>query len=366
MSAKERVLVTGANGFIASHIVNDLLKEGKVLVRGTVRNPKNPKKTKFLKELKGAEERLELVALDLLKSSPEEFKAVVEGCDYVLHTASPFPMNSPKDENELIKPAVEGTLGVLKACEGVKSVKRVVVTSSCVAIAYGHLGEIKEKYNEDTWTEVKNLRPDEAYTKSKTLAERAAWDFMKEKKRHFTLTTVNPSLVIGPSVSPNPGTSLDIIKMIMTKGFPMLPNMSIGLVDVRDVSLSHILAMRSAEAAGKRIVNSAEELSFADMAETLQKEFTPMGYTPTSSKMPYALVWVGAIFSGQMRSMKLSWGKPFNVDGSNVTKILGVKYRDARQAVIEAGHTLVDHSVVEKKKGYVPLSGKKTEAKTEN
>eukprot|EP00469_Lotharella_globosa_P003609 CAMPEP_0167791286 /NCGR_PEP_ID=MMETSP0111_2-20121227/11844_1 /TAXON_ID=91324 /ORGANISM="Lotharella globosa, Strain CCCM811" /LENGTH=376 /DNA_ID=CAMNT_0007683923 /DNA_START=87 /DNA_END=1217 /DNA_ORIENTATION=+ len=356
----EKVLVTGANGFIASHIVKDLLaSEKKYAVRGTVRDPTNARKTAFLKALPGAAERLELVALDLLKSGPEGFEAAVAGCTYVLHTASPYPLSSPKTEDELVRPAVEGTLSVLRACAATPSVKRVVVTSSCAAIAYGHRGPIgAEKYNEDTWSEDANMGLDEAYMKSKTMAEKAAWAFMKEEKRGFALTAVNPAGVFGPSVSPNPGTSLEIIEGILTRKIPMIPSVSIGVVDVRDVALTHVKAMTCPEAAGKRIVNSGEELTFADIAETLRDAFGPMGYSPTSLYMPYALVWIGSFFSTDVMLLWRTWGRPFNVDGSNVTKILGIEYRDARQALIESAHALVDHGIVAKTEGYVPASSK--------
>mmetsp|Transcript_21650 Transcript_21650/g.86044 ORF Transcript_21650/g.86044 Transcript_21650/m.86044 type:complete len:358 (-) Transcript_21650:370-1443(-) len=355
----ERVLVTGANGYIASMIVRDLLKDATLLVRGTVRDPSDAKKTKFLLDLEGAD-RLELVALDLMKSSVDEFKAATAECTYVLHTASPFPLDPPKTEEELVGPAVRGTTTILEACACSPKVKRVVITSSCAAIAFGHTESTpSRKYDETTWSQVENMGLEQAYNKSKTIAEKAAWDFVSRESPAFSLTVVNPAGVFGPSVSPNPGASLEIVKRIMTRELPMLPDIGLGLVDVRDVSLTHVLAMRSPEAAGKRIVNCADELTFPEVGEVLTKEFGPMGYEPVTAKLPFAIIWLGALFSVQMALFKSMWGKPFNVDGSNVTKILGIQYRGVNDAIIDAAHTLIEHGVIEKKPGYRP---KKNEA----
>lgn len=189
------ILVTGASGYIATHIVKQLLEKG-YRVRGTVRNLTDDKKVAPLRKLAGRSRfELELVEADLNKE--ETWLSAVKGCTYVLHTASPFPLKTPTNENELIKPAVNGTLFVFRACvqEG-SSVKRVVLTSSIAAIA-GNTFRDGYMYSEKDWPEVDGLEP---YTKSKTLAEKAAWDFVRDREAKglpcFELSVINPGLVM--------------------------------------------------------------------------------------------------------------------------------------------------------------------------
>eukprot|EP00124_Ichthyophonus_hoferi_P002195 Ihof_evm2s140 gene=Ihof_evmTU2s140 len=281
-SSKPVVLVTGASGFIACHIVKQLLESKKYQVRGTVRGltEANEKRVAPLRDLAlSTGQELNLVEADLLNES--SWTKAVEGCDYVLHTASPFVLVSNADEDKVVKPAVEGTLNVLKAVAAPGSkVKRVVLTSSMASVCYGHDSDILDTkvFNENDWTKPEGV---DAYTKSKTLAEKAAWIFLEnipEGGHTFELSTINPSLVIGPPINSVQGTSAEIIKTLMMREMPFLPNVSLGVVDVRDVARAHIAAMETEEANGKRFVMTSRTLFFKELSDALTKEFGPMGY----------------------------------------------------------------------------------------
>jgi len=227
------------------------LQDGSFQVRGTVRDKNNEKKVAPLRSAFGnLFEQLELFEADLLK--PETLEAAIEGCDYVVHTASPFPDTVPKDENVVIKPAVEGTLAVMRAAHKHK-VKRVVITSSVAAILmHTHAGK-KDSYNEADWSELEACQP---YEKSKTLAEKAAWDFLEAlpSDEKFELVTINPSLILGPSLVSSDFTSGVILQKIMGGKFPGMPRIMYPVVDVRDCAKAHLQAIKVEEAKNKRFI----------------------------------------------------------------------------------------------------------------
>ena len=251
------VLVTGASGFLATHIVQQLLVKGQVRVRGTVRSLKNEEKVKPLQEMvPDVTYPLELVEADLMNE--ESWKEAVRGCSYVYHVASPVPSQVPQNENDIIVPAVEGTLNVLNSCAELGTIKRVVLTSSVIAI----WGDEKDcVYTEADWAAEENAQ---AYPKSKTLAEKAAWDYVNklEDDKKFELVVTNPSLVIGPllSVVTSGSASIEFIQKLLTNNYPTLANISFNIVDVRDVAACHISAMEKAGAAGNRHIITGRTL----------------------------------------------------------------------------------------------------------
>ena len=191
------VVITGITGYLGSQVCMLYLQDGGFRVRGTVRDKTNEKKVAPLRQAFGEHfNNLELFEADLLK--PDSLATAIEGCDYVVHTASPFPDTNPKDENVLVKPAVEGTLAVMRAAHQHK-VKRVVITSSVASIMYKAPANVKESYNEEDWSDLEICK---AYEKSKTLAEKSAWDFLHAlpPSEQFELVTINPSLILGPSL----------------------------------------------------------------------------------------------------------------------------------------------------------------------
>lgn len=241
------VCVTGASGYIASWLVKLLLARG-YTVKATVRDPDDPKKTEHLRALDGADERLHLFKANLLEEG--SFDAVVEGCNGIFHTASPFYNNVKDPEAELIEPAVKGTLNVLGSCIKNPSIKRVVVTSSMAAVGYNERPRTPEVIVDETWFSSSEFcKQSKAwYVLSKTLAEEAAWKFSKDNG--IDIVTINPAMVIGPLLQPTLNTSAAAIVNLIN-GASAYPNASFGWVNVQDVAKAHILAYEVPTASGR-------------------------------------------------------------------------------------------------------------------
>ena len=262
------VLVTGGSGFIGSHCILQLLAAGHQ-VRTTVRSLKREGDVRAMLKEGGAEpgDRLSFVAADL--ESDAGWPEAVAGCDYVLHVASPFPANIPKHEDELIVPAREGALRVLRASRDA-GVKRVVLTSSFAAIGYGQPPQ-NAPFDETNWTDPDgdDVRP---YVKSKTLAERAAWDFIAKEGGDLELSVVNPVGVFGPVLGPDYSTSILLVQRLMDGAMPGCPRLYFGVVDVRDVADLHIRAMTHPAAKGERFLAVAGDfMSMLDIAKVLKR-----------------------------------------------------------------------------------------------
>ena len=275
--------------FIASWVAKYALDAG-FKVRGTVRDPTNEKKTKFLRELPGAAERLEFVALDLEKSNQDVFDKAVQGCTFILHTASPLPIAQPKDENEIIKPAVNGTLSVLRAALKSDSVKRVVITSSSVAVSNATAKPAAgAAFGESDWADVKYPKTS-AYAKSKILSERAAWDFVKENKPSWTMCTINPAFVLGPSISTERTSSAELGIRLVNAEMPMVPRVSFPTVDVRDVAMGHIKALQVPADAmnGHRFLLNNKTYWFKELSGMVKDSFGTMGYKPPTREVRFS------------------------------------------------------------------------------
>ena len=269
----ERVLVTGGTGFIGSHAIVQLLEAG-YRVRTTVRNLSRADDVRALAAagaassgLKIPTETIEVVAADLL--SDDGWAEAVADCTYVLHVASPFPVTQPKDENELIIPAREGALRVLRAARDA-GVARVVLTSSFAAVGYSpktHDGD----YTEADWTDP-STPGITAYVKSKTLSERAAWDFVAREGKSLELAVVNPVGVFGPAWGSDLSTSVELMRLMLTGGVPVIPPISTSIVDVRDVASLHLLAMTHPAAAGERFLAVAgPPMTFAELGDAVAR-----------------------------------------------------------------------------------------------
>lgn len=346
----ELVLITGGTGFIASWIVKFALDQG-FRVRASVRDPSNEKKLEHLKQLKGANERLEFVKLDLSESPKQDFIDMCQGVTMVLHTASPFPDRNPKDHNVLVKPAVRGTTSVLEACKDVDTIQRVVITSSTVSMGEGTLGSGLFYRHEKDWTDDNTTS---AYPKSKTLAEKAAWDFYKAHNPKWSLCTVNPGLVLGPSLSPETTTSTGFPARLMNGEFPMAMRVAFPMVDVRDVAMAHIKCLTTKEKIqGRRFVLVNETQYVLFMANALRNEFLEMGYNKLPTKTaPNFVVKFLRLFDRQLASLELDSISIY--DNFPSRSVLGIEYTDMSKSVTDAGHSAVFHGLVPRTSRYKP------------
>ncbi|MFF2053020.1 SDR family oxidoreductase [Leifsonia sp. NPDC058194] len=257
----DRVLVTGGSGFVGAHCTAALLDAG-YDVRATVRSPARAADVRAQLAVAGVDEpgeRLTFAIADL--TADEGWAQAVDGCRFVLHVASPFPARQPKDPDELIVPARDGALRVLRAARDA-GVERVVQTSSFAAIGYGH-EPADRVFTERNWTELDSGRPVSPYARSKTIAERAAWRFVGEEGGGLQLATVNPVGILGPVLGPDVSSSVELIRLVRDGRLPRLPDVWFGIVDVRDVAALHLLAMTRPEAAGERFLAIAGEVMSA-------------------------------------------------------------------------------------------------------
>jgi len=345
----KKILVTGASGYIAGHVVLQLLKKG-YSVRGTVRSLANTKKYQYIIDLKEQlpqyRDKIELVEANL--SDAGCWDQAVAGCDGVMHVASPFVLKSPKDENELIKPAVEGTLNVLQSCTR-NGIRKVVVTSSVAAVITGHLED--REYDENDWPNEANKKVN-VYMKSKGLAEKAAWDYVNSlpSDKRIELTTILPSGVIGPALTVLDFTSAFGISKIMNGEMPMQPRLKFSFVDVRDVAKAHVLAMESPISGGNRYICAGDEIFFKDMAQYLADEFNQYGYGVKPRNLPDCLVSFFALFDAETKEIKPLIGSDIRVSNKNIRSDLGMTFRKLESSVVEMAYDLIAIGVIKKDK----------------
>ncbi|WP_432826218.1 SDR family oxidoreductase [Dactylosporangium sp. CA-092794] len=331
-----KVLVTGATGFVAGHCVEELLTHG-YQVRGTVRNLRTADVThlRAIAERTGGE--LEFVEADL--TADAGWAEAVAGCAYVWHVASPFPSRQPRDEHELITPAVDGTLRVLRAAHDA-GVRRVVLTSSLAAIAFGH-DDNSRTYTEADWTDVSTV---DAYVKSKTLAERAAWEFARDSG--LELVAVNPGTIFGPLQNTDCSTSLVLIRRLMAGGLPVVPKIGWATVDVRDLARLHRLAMESPAAAGNRYVAGGRHVWAREMASVLAERYRPSGYRIGTGPMPYALMWLISRVDPSVRLALTFWDRLMLVSADKAETELGWTMRPVEESVTDTAESMIQHGLV--------------------
>jgi len=333
------VLVTGGSGFVGVHCIVQLLQAG-YRVRTTLRSLKREGEVRKMVAFGGAEaddERLTFAIADL--GADPGWDEAVAGCDYVLHVASPFPANMPKDENELIVPARDGALRVLRAARDA-GVKRVVLTSSFAAIGYG-VEPPGRPFTEEDWS-----NPDgpgiSAYAKSKTLAERAAWDFMASEGGALELAVVNPVGIFGPTLGPDLSTSVEIIKRMLDGELPGVPKLSFGIVDVRDVADLHLRAMMHPDAKGQRFLAVAGEfVSMQRIAQWLHAEFGTAAAKVPSKTLPDWLLRVAALFRPELRQAIPELGKSKQASHAKATRVLGWQPRSNEEAILASARSVM-------------------------
>lgn len=343
-AVSKTVLLTGASGYIAKHIALQLLEAG-YLVRGTVRSLARGAEITdavrpHLSDASDLDRRLSFVALDLTKDAG--WAAAMDGVDVLMHTASPFPMSQPKNEDDLIRPAVDGTLRALKAAHAA-GIKRVILTSSTVAIMGSDLPSGDTAYDETNWT-----NPDdpgvEAYGKSKTLAERAAWDFVTNDAPDMELTTVNPGFVLGAPLDASYGTSINVIERILRGKDPMLPDIGFTTVDVLDVAEMHVTVINKQETFGQRIMTADRFIKFTDLAKAI-KDAYPNRRIPTRTA-PNWLVKLLAKFDPAIKSVLPMLGRVDKTDNSRAKATLGRGMRQAQKAAVSSAKYLIDNKLV--------------------
>lgn len=330
----EKVLVTGGSGFIALHCIDQLLEKG-FMVRTTIRSESRKDEiNKAMDKYPNLDQNLEFHICDLLKD--EGWEAAVDGCDYVLHVASPFILEVPSDENVLIKPAVDGTLRVLNACSRTH-VKKVVLTSSVAAVAYGH--GVEKTYDESDWSNTGEDSGITPYAKSKTLAEKAAWNFVEEldTDKKFDFTVINPVGVFGPMLTRDIGTSNSLVSRLINGELPACPATHMGYVDVRDVAKAHVFSMLNSSTNNKRIIVSESEMFFVDVGRILNEA----GFKKSPTKqMPNWLVKFLAIFIKELSGVTKSLGRRVDTDKSLARSLFDWQYISAKDSILDTANQL--------------------------
>jgi nucleoside-diphosphate-sugar epimerase len=332
------VLVTGGSGFIGSHSILQLLAAGHQ-VRTTVRNLNREAEVRSLLKQAGTDpgDRLKFFAADLL--SDAGWNVVAAGCDYVLHVASPFPAKLPKDESELILPAREGALRVLRASRDA-GVKRVVLTSSFAAIGYGQKPQSKP-FDETNWTDL-NGEGVTPYVKSKTLAERAAWDFIAREGDALELSVVNPVGVFGPVLGPDYATSIMIVQRMMDGSLPGCPRLCFGAVDVRDVVDLHLRAMTHSAAKGERFLAVAGDFMWLiDIAKVLKARMGAAAKRVPTRELPNFVVRLATLLDSAVKQIIPELGIAKNATNEKARRLLGWTPRSNEDAIVATAESLI-------------------------
>jgi dihydroflavonol-4-reductase len=340
--SKGLVVVTGASGFIAKHIVLQLLNQG-YSVRATVRSPSREAElraamSQHVDDGTTVERLLSFARLDL--EQDQGWDAALAGADALIHTASPFPLIQPKNEDDVVRPAVDGTLRALRSAKRA-NVSRVVLTSSGLAVLLAQPNG-KSRLDESDWSSPNDPRAT-PYAKSKILAERAAWTFV-EAEPAIDLTVINPGFVIGAPLDRSSGTSLRVIQRLLESKDPMLPKFGFPVVDVRDVAQMHVASLAKPESIGKRYLGGDEFLWFPEMAEILQSAFANRRIV--TRQAPNFVIRLLALFDSEIRTIVPNLDQRTEVTAERARRELGMSFRPAAEAVVSAGRFLIDNKLV--------------------
>jgi nucleoside-diphosphate-sugar epimerase len=340
--SKQLVLVTGGSGFVASYCIKQLLQQG-YQVRTTVRSLAREADVRAMLAHAGVDagEQLEFVAADL--TSDTNWDKATAGCEYVLHVASPFSLSMPKNEDEMIVPARDGTLRVLRAAQAA-GVKRLVLTSSFVAVAYGQ-AVTSAPFTEEHWT---NIQGDvTTYMKSKTIAERAAWDFVNQPGNSLELSVVNPVGVFGPILGSDYSDTINLFRILLSGRMPVLPSMHITMVDVRDLADLQIRAMTNPAAKGQRFIAASDEgLSLSEIAKELKAKLGPAAARVPTRQLPDWILRLAAHYNATARNIARELGNVRIASNRKAREQLGWQPRSNSETIVATAQSLIQYGLV--------------------
>lgn len=340
---QQRVLVTGGSGFIAGHCILQLLDSG-YEVRATIRSLAKEAAARAVLTEAGMRDgdRLTFVAADLLRD--DGWAAAVADVDHVLHVASPVMPGHVENEDDVIVPAREGTLRVLRAARDA-GVKRVVLTSAFHAVSWGH-PHSDHVFTEADWTVIDGPGVD-AYGKSKTMAERTAWDFVAAEGNGLELTTLLPVAVMGPVMGSDVSGANHIVQRMLNGGMPGFPNLFIPIVDVRDVATAHVLAMTSAEAAGQRfLISNGPALAMKEIGAVVRDAVGDAAKNVPTKSIPDLILRAMGVANPQIKALLPDLGYAKKTSNDKARTTLGWTPRDPREAIAAAARTMVEKRLI--------------------
>ena len=334
----DTVLVSGGSGYIAGFLIRQLVAEG-WRVHTTVRSLSKESAVRQL--LAVDNHRLRFFAADL--NADAGWPEAVAGCSHVAHVASPLPTGVPKDANELIVPARDGALRALRAAKAA-GVKRFVMTSSVAAISYGR-GRGVHHFTEADWTQLDKpgISP---YIQSKTIAERAARDWVAKEGAGIEFCTINPSVVLGPVWSRDYSASVSLVKNLLNGNMRACPDFGFGVVDVRDVADLHVRALKAPGMAGERFIASGRFMKLREVADVLRAELGAQAPQVTTRNVPDWLVRVAALFNPLARAVVGELGSVRHHDASHAKAVLGWVTRPVEQSILDSARTLIELGLV--------------------
>lgn len=340
----DTIVVTGASGFVAKHVIGELLRAG-YAVRGTVRSRAKVASIQAAMDnvAPGLHHRLELVEADLLDDAG--WASAMQDAHAVMHVAAAITAVEPKDPSSVIRPAIEGTERVLRFAHA-EGIRRVVMTSSIATVGYGHGHETGQRtYTEEHFTDLAGMRRPWAYCIGKTRAEQAAWAFASGKG--MALTTIHPGMILGPATDAETSISLSLVGGLLDGSTPAMPRIGFAVSDVRDVAALHLAALQQPDSIGQRYLSTGPYLRFETVADILRQTYE--GYPITLRSVPDWLMRLMAAFGGPVRQIANDIGNEKHFDGSKGERLLGRPYRTPEEAVLSAAESLIRFNLIKPK-----------------